>query len=189
MFIHQIRETRPCCAIGGVNLDLIAGFCIFQSDDTDVRQNLFTFVMNVNSHEIVPPCADRERPRKIWCLKVRNEKNDCAARDDFIQIIERQRRFCPASSRFKKQNLADEPQGVRAAFLWRNKKFDPIGEENETDLVVIPDRAEREQTRDFRSQLALGLRNTSEIPGSADVDNEHDGKFTFLCKFFYKRGA
>ena len=78
---------------------------------------------------------------------------------------------------------------MRAAFLWRNKKFNPIGEEDETDFVVIADRAECKQTRDFRSQLALGLRNTSEVPGCADVDNEHHGEFTFLCKFFYECGA
>src|SRR5919106_4683545 len=189
LFIDQIRETLPRPAIRCVDLDLISGLGIFQSNDADIRQRLFAFIVDVDRNEIMSPPAYRQRPRKIRHLKIRNEKDHRAARDDFVQIIERQCRFCPASLRFKKQNLADQPQGVRPALLWRNKKFNAICEENEAHLVVIPDCAEGEQTGDFRGQLALGLGYASEISRGAHIDNKHDSKLTFLGKFFYKRGA
>ena len=50
----------------------------------------------------------------------------------------------PTSPILKKQDLPNQPQGMRSAFLRRNKKFNAIGEKNQPDLVVIPYRAERQ---------------------------------------------
>jgi hypothetical protein len=40
-----------------------------------------------------------------------------------------------------------------AAFLGMNKKLNAIGEEDEPDLVIVPNRAESEQAGDFRRQF------------------------------------
>ena len=42
------RETRSCCAICRVDLDLFAGLGVFQRNDADVRQHLLAFIMNVD---------------------------------------------------------------------------------------------------------------------------------------------
>jgi hypothetical protein len=132
---------------------LVAGLGVFQCDDADVWQHPFPFIVNVDRHEIVPSSTHRQRSRKIGGLKIRNEENNGAARDDFIQIVEGQRLIRAASLWFEKQNLSDEPQCVRAAFLRGNKKFNAVSEEDEPDLVIVPDCAESELARDLRRQL------------------------------------
>ena len=112
----------------------------------------------MDRYEIVPAPAHCERSGKIGRLKIRYEKNDRAPRDDLVQVIKRQRRLRAASLRLEKQNLPDEPQCVRAALFWWDKKLDAIREENQPNLIVVPNRAEGEQTRNLRRQLAFGLR-------------------------------
>src|SRR5206468_6290439 len=129
-FIHQTAKTRSRRAIGRVDLNLIAGLGVFQCDDADVWQHPFSFIVNVDRHEIVPSSTHRQRSRKIWGLKIRNEENNGAPCDDFIQIVEGQRRICAASLWFEKQNLSDKSQRVRATFLRRDKKFNAVSEEN-----------------------------------------------------------
>jgi hypothetical protein len=152
-FVHETAKTRSRGAVGCVDFNLIAGLGVFQRNDADVWQHPFSFIVNVDRHEIVPPSTYRQRSRKIGGLKIRNEENNGASRDDFIQIVECQCRIRAASLWFEKQDLSDESQRVRAAFLRRDKKFNAIGKENEPDLVIIPNRAESEQARDFRGQF------------------------------------
>jgi len=151
--VHETAKTRSRRAIGRVDLNLIAGLGVFQRYDADVWQHPFPFIVNVDRHEIVPPATHRQRSRKIGRLKIRNEENDCASRDDFVQIVECQRWIRAASLWFEKQDLSDESQRVGAAFLRGDKKFNAIGKEDEPDLVIIPNRAESEQARDFRGQF------------------------------------
>src|SRR6266540_5621393 len=154
-FIHKPAKTRSRRAIGRVDLNLIAGLGVFQGDDADIWQYPFSFIMNMDGHEIVPLTAHGERSRKIGGLKIRNKEDNGAACDNFIKVIEGERRLCTASLWFEKQNLSDKSQRMGPAFLWGNKQFHAIGEEDETDLVIIPDRAKSEQARDFRSEFAF----------------------------------
>src|SRR5438132_10967816 len=102
----------------------------------------------MNGDEVVTPSAHGERARKISGLKIGNEKDDCAPRYDLVQIIKRERRLGPAALRFKVNNIANNAQCVRAAFLRRKEMFDAIGEKEQADLVVVTNGAEREQARD-----------------------------------------
>src|SRR5439155_1002523 len=56
----------------------------------------------------LPHRTRMRRSRKIERLKIRNEENHSASCDNFIQIIEGQRRLCAASLWFEKQNLPDK---------------------------------------------------------------------------------
>ena len=56
---------RPGRTVGGIDLDLLAGFRIFQSDDADVRQLFLALILNVDGDEIMPPAGDRKFARKI----------------------------------------------------------------------------------------------------------------------------
>src|SRR5437660_2721592 len=109
---HEIAKTRSRRAIGRVDLNLIAGLGVFQGDDADVWQHPFSFIVNVDRHEIVPSSTHRQRSRKIGRLKIRDEENNGAPRDDFIQIVEGQRRIRAASLWFEKQNLSNKSQRV-----------------------------------------------------------------------------
>ena len=130
---------------------------------------------------------DRERLGKIGRLKIGNEKDNGTSRHDLVQRIERQRGICSATFRLEKQDFANEAQRVRATFLRRNKKFDPIGEEKQADLVIVANGAEREQTSDFGGELALRLTGAAEISGRANIDNQHDGELAFFRELFDER--
>ena len=80
----------------GVDLDLVAGLGVFQGDDPDVRQDFFAFVLHVDGDEIVPPSGDCEFAREIAGLEIRDEKNDRAPGDDFVQIAQSERGIGPA---------------------------------------------------------------------------------------------
>jgi len=113
--IHETAKARSRRAIGRVDLDLIAGLRVFQGDDADVWQHPFSLIVNVDRHEIVPSSTHRQRSRKIGGLKIRNEKNNGASGDDFIQIVEGQPRICAASLWFEKQNLPDKSVACESA--------------------------------------------------------------------------
>jgi hypothetical protein len=106
--IHETAKARSRRAIGRVDLNLVAGLSVFQSNDADIWQHPFSFIVDMDGHEIVPPSTHCQRSRKIGRLKIRNEENHGASCDDLIQIVEGQRRICAASLWFEKQNLPDK---------------------------------------------------------------------------------
>src|SRR5438552_14322423 len=57
------------------------------------------------------------------------------------------------------------------------------------DFVVVADRAESEQTRNFGGQLTLRLRGAAEISRRANIDNQHHGQLALFGKFLYERAA
>ena len=63
--VYKIAEARSRRAISRVDLNLIASLGVFQSNDADIWQHLFAFVMNMNGHEIMSPSTHGERPREI----------------------------------------------------------------------------------------------------------------------------
>src|SRR5918996_2149559 len=78
---------------------------------------------------------------------------------------------------------------MRTAFLRRNEKLDAVGEQEQAHFVVVSNRAEREETGDFGSKLAFGLRSAAKIPGSAHIDDQHHSELAFLREFFYEGAA
>ena len=70
----QGAEARPGGAIRGIDLDLFAGFRVFQRDNSDVGQHFFALILDVNGNEIMSPPADGKFARKIARLKIGNEK-------------------------------------------------------------------------------------------------------------------
>src|SRR2546430_12646724 len=100
-FSSRRRHTRFDC-------DWSSDVCSSDLDDADIWQYSFSFIVNMDGHEIVPPSTHCQCSRKIGRLKIRNEENHSASCDNFIQIIEGQRRLCAASLWFEKQNLPDK---------------------------------------------------------------------------------
>ena len=55
------------------------------------------------------------------------------------------------------------------------------------DLVVVADRAEGEQTCDFRREFAFRLRVAAEISRGAHVHHQHHSQLAFFGEFFDER--
>ncbi len=127
--------------------------------------------------------------RKIAGLKIRNEKDHGAARDDFVQVIAGRAPDPCRAGRLEKENLANDTQRMGPAFLRRNEKLDPIAEKKQADLVVVPDCAEGEQAGDFGREFALRLRVAAEIAGCADVHDQHDGQFPLFGELLDESGS
>ena len=84
MSIDEACEESPRSAIACVDLDLFPGLGVLQCNDADVRQDLFSFVVNLDGYEIVAPSTYGERSREIRRLKIRDEKDNGASCDDFV---------------------------------------------------------------------------------------------------------
>src|SRR4029077_11690475 len=162
--LDKIHKQRARFALSRVDLDLIPGLGVLQCDNANVRQRFFSFVIDVNGNKIMPLSAYRERSRKIGCLKIRYKEDDRAPCHDLVQIIKCQRRVCAARLRLEKQNLPNKSQRVGPALFRRNKKLYSISEKDQADLVIVPDRAEGEQTGNLCCQLAFGLCCAAKIP-------------------------
>ena len=130
---------------------------------------------------------DRKLAGEIAGLKIRDEKNDRAAGHDFVQVAQSERGISAPALRLEIQDFANESQGVRAAFLRRDVKLDRVGEEQQADLVVIPDRAEGEETCNLSREFALRLCVASEISRGTYIDHEQHRQLTFLGEFLHER--
>ncbi len=201
LFRRRVRFRSAACAsansaempaeraVAGVDLDLLAGLGVLERDDPDIRQHFLALVLHMERDEIVPPAGDRELAREVARLEVGDEKHDRATRLHFVQVSQRQRRIGPAALRFEEENFADQTERVRAAFLRRDVELHLVGEEEQPDLVVIPDGAEGEQAGHFRREFALRLRDAAKTAGGAHVDHEHDCELALFGELFHKGHA
>ena len=98
------------------------------------------------------PATD-ERLAIVRSQEIGNKKYDGAARDDFVQIIQRCGEICSPPFGLEIEHLADQPQCVQASLLRRNEQLDILGEEQKSDFVAVVDSAKCEDGRDLRSQL------------------------------------
>ena len=84
--------------------------------------------------------------------------------------------------RFQAYDLADDVQEVAAALLRRDELLDAVAEEESSDLVVVEYGGEGQHRRYFGDKFALRHRVRTEKAGTADVDEQHDGKLALLLE-------
>src|SRR5258707_1386292 len=82
--VGQIAKSRSCPTVGSVDFNLFPGLGVLECDNTDIRQHLLAFVLNVHGDEIMASAADRERVGEVRRLKIGNEKDNRATRYDFV---------------------------------------------------------------------------------------------------------
>ena len=97
-----------------------------------------------------------------------------------MQIVERQREVGAAPLGLDVQHLADHPERPVLALLRRHEALDPVGEQDQPDLVVVADGAQREQRAQFGRDLGLELGRAAEPPRRAEVDQQHHGQLALL---------
>ena len=72
-----------------------------------------------------------------------------------------------------------------AALLGRDKKFDLIAEEEQSDLVVVVDCAECQNRGHLGGELALAQIDAAECPRGADIDHQHHRHLSFFCELLH----
>ena len=87
------------------------------------------------------------------------------------------------------QQIADQAHGAVLALARRHVMRDPVGEDDQADLVIVADRAEREDRREFGGNLALRPRHAAEQTRGAEIDQQHDRELALLDILFDERRA
>ena len=73
-----------------------------------------------------------------------------------------------------------------SSLFWWDEFFDPVGEEDHTNLVVVRNGRKREDGRNFSNQLSLETANGTKIIRSAHVDQQHHRQLPFFLKYLDK---
>ena len=85
--------------------------------------------------------------------------------------------------------LAYEPEHMLATLLGRYELLHPIGEQKETHLVVILDRAEGDDGADFGCDFLLELHLRAEPLRSRHIHDEHQRLLALLFEYLHVRLA
>ena len=124
---------------------------------------------------------------KIRRDEIGNQEEDGAAADHAVEVVQSAREVRPPAFGLEIEHLADQAQGVQAAFFWRDVKLDIIAEKQEPDLVVVVDRAEGQDRGHLGGQLALAQLHAPECPRRAHIHHQHDRELPLLRELFHIR--
>ena len=69
-----------------------------------------------------------------------------------------------------------------ASLFWRNILLNLVGEEDDTNLVVVLYGTERQCGGNLGHHVALGLPLRSKVERTAHIDEQHHGEFALLLK-------
>ena len=78
------------------------------------------------------------------------------------------------------QHVTDHLQRAITPLLRRDEVLDAVGEQDQADLVVVADRAQREHRAQLGRNLALEARDAAELTRGAQVDQQHHRQLALL---------
>ncbi len=87
------------------------------------------------------------------------------------------------------EELPEDPQDVATALAGRHELLDPVGEDDEPDLVVVLDGAEGEEGADLHGQLPLHPLAGAEVSRGAHVNHQHHRQLPLLLEDLHEGGA
>ena len=175
---------------GGIEEDRFAAFGILQLQHRHRRQFELGLVTDPDCDEIVSGVKDLHRLFiRIVIQKIADHEDDCA----FFQIpdqgIHRGADSGPPRLRLEGEKLADQTQNMRSAGTRWKPQLGFVGEDKQTDLVVVADCTERKKRSGFRDFIVLGRFAGTEEHRSGGVDRDNDGQLAFLRIFLDIRSA
>ena len=184
---HRTREAGLHGAAARIHLHLLTGLGVLQRHTTDLRQLLLARIDHRERDEVVPPAGHGKLTRKVGRLEIGDQENDGASVQDAVQVAQGAGRIGTASLRLEVKDVADEAQGVRAAFARREIMLHVIGEEEQTDFVVVADGGKGEHAGDFGGELALAELHAAEVARSAHIHHQHDRELALFGELFHVR--
>src|SRR5580704_13408268 len=114
------------------------------------------------------------------CHEVGDDEDDRATPQHPVGVRERRAEVRPPPCRLERDQLAQHTPRLATSLGGRHVLLDPIGEEQETDAVVVARRGECQDRADFGGQSGLAPHATAEGIGTAAVDQEDDGELPLL---------
>ena len=168
---QKMPETLTDAPTGGVEFDGFSGFRIFQCNPADGWEGVFAFVGEKDSSQVVPAVGAGESAEdgvatrllgigqaSVWTLEeIGDEEHDRLALEETVHVVERVGQVRAFSLWLEVENFPDDAEDVVATLARGHVGLDPVGEDEQADLVVIPAGGKGEHTGDFRGQLPLGF--------------------------------
>ena len=101
--------------------------------------------------------SNPQRVAKILlAYKIAYHKHRAALLDDARQVLQSHRRVCALALRLEGEQLPDYPQYMLTSLLRRDEFFYDVGEEDDTNLVVVADGGERQTGGNLCHKIAFG---------------------------------
>jgi len=187
-------------AAGSVDLDCLSGLGVFQGNPADRWQGMLALVGEEKSGQIVTAVSARKGAKygvtsrligvgeaAIRTLQeVREKKDHRLAFQEPVHVIEGIGEVRALAFGFVEEDLADDPEYVRAAFARWHIRLDPVGEKEESYLVVVLGGGKGEDAGELGGQLPFRLGSGAKSTGSREVDEKHEGELAFLAVDFDK---
>ena len=98
-------------------------------------------------------------------------------------MAEGQSHIGAAPRRFVGKDFADDPQDVRAALARRDVAFHALGEEKESDVVVVAGGGKADQRGQLGGQLAFAGTMRADVLRGGGVDHEEQRHLALLHEF------
>lgn len=164
---------------------LFAGFGVFEDDAAGVGEFEFAGVDDLGGDDVVfgGEGAEVFFPGVVGGEEVGDEDDEGAVGDALEGEVECGGEVGAGADGLFVEDVADDAEGVGAAFACGEVLFDLVGEEAEADFVAVVLGAEGEDGGDFGGAFAFGVLAAAVVAGAGDVDEEHDGKFAFFNVF------
>ena len=114
--------------------------------------------------------------------EVRDQEDDGAALLHAVEILERAGDVRTALGILGgREHLARQTHHRVASLARRDVLHNPIGEEDEPDLVLVADRRQRQERRHFRGQVGLGASAATVALGARDVHHEENRQLSLFA--------
>ena len=124
----------------------------------------------------MPPTGDGEGPFEPVVAEVRDQERDGSLLLHVCEILQRGGDVCAAPLGLVEEELPQDPQDVATTLPGRDEFLDVIRENDEPNLVVVLNSAERQERADLYSDFRLESLPRPEVAGSAHVNEEHHGE-------------
>ena len=168
-----------------INNPLFSRLCVIHFQQTDIGQFGYTSVINLNGNDIVlAGCNGEGLQERASVDEVAQHESDAATLDGPGQIFQSKGNVCLLTVGFEIDEFADDVKYVLAAFLRRNELLHLVGEEDDSNLVVVLDGGKSQSGGYLGQHLALGLLLRSEIEAATHVNQQHHGQLALLFKHF-----
>ena len=182
------RVSLPDRGAAGIDRSPAASLRVTHFNEADVWQGQFRGIRDSNRHDIMPKGGHRERPLSVWHGakpgEVRKQEDDRPGGENPPGVSQGSGEIGAVPRRRKGEQIPDETQRVAAALPWRDGGLDPVGEDGESDAVVVSGGGQGQRCGDLGDQFGLEPDPAAETEGAGLVHGEQDGKLPlFYIRF------
>lgn len=166
---------------GEIDPASFAGFGVGQFQHAGIRKVALGGIGDGATDEIVLAGDPGEGRIVAVILKVGNQKDDRTAVLNGFKAV---KRFCNIGFSggifCRGKDFAHDSGNGVASSLRGNLLYDPVGEEDQADIILIVDGCECQKGGDFRCQIGLCAGAGPEIQRAGDIDEELNRQLTLL---------